>query len=469
MKITLNILFIAALLVYVTSGCTTTKSRAEAEESELKSNLPSESNLISNKVECIVVPANGFSWGKMASIAATRGGESQLTALQIKRSNLQNRIDRAWRNPQLRINSTFASEDEYEPEGNNQHEDINEYGTGLRFYISNPFVNRWIKQQASENVKSILAEKRELSYATYCETRMRCCEAAIIEDKLNQLKAALAQQKQICSRYNELKESGYADPLKIIKAGLKTARTEQQIDVMVREHRNALFQLALLTGLDIDKIRLQSIEKQLTPDPATYNTDDMTISAVRMRPDLESLRCEITLARSELKVAKARQIPWFEFIESRYCNHSTDSTTYSGSSPNHSDSDRDEWILRTAISLPIFSWAGHETALAGTILKEVEFRESMALTAVRSEIKNALKNYTDGCLSRDKMTKEVNKRLKEFQDAVKALDKSKTVVETEIMDTEEQLNAFRRGTRQSLYDCLKLKLYLESVTGEIIK
>ena len=466
MKIQLNIFYYAALILYLTSGCTATKSGVTTEETKSRSNSPAGCSIVSNSVESIVVPDGGFTWNKLASIAAHRDGDSQLTALQVKRSNFQNRIDRAWRNPQLRLNSSFASENEYEPKGNNEHEDSTSYGIGLRFYISNPFVNRWIKEQAAESANSIIAQSRELSYAVYCETRMKCCEAAVFEDQLSQLNKALEQQKKICVRYNELKKSGYAAPLKIIKADLKTARTEQQIEVMSRKHRNALFQLALLTGLEIDKIKIQPIGKQVMPEPATYSADNLTASAVRMRPDLESIRCEISLARSGYKIAKAGQVPWFEFLESGYRNRNADSTTYTSTAPNHSDSDRDEWIMRTAISLPIFSWAGHETALANAIVKEAELRESLAFIAVRNEIKNALRNYTEASSSRKKMQAEVDERMHEFQKAVKELDRSKTVVETEIMDTKELLNAFRRGTRQSLYDCLKLKLYMESITGE---
>ena len=449
----------------MSSGCAVTNTKTSTKEEGSGVSAAPISGSLSNAAENITVPAGGFSWNEMACIAASRSSSAQLAALQIKRSHLQNRIDRAWRDPQLRLNSSFASEDEYEYEGDNRHEDINSYGAGLRFYISNPFVNRWIKEQAAESAESITAQREELSYAVYCETRMKCCEVAVNEDKLNQLKVALEQQKNICARYADLKQSGYAAPLKMIKAELKSAKTEQQIIFMERQYRNSLFQLALLTGLDIDKIKLESIDKQSIQEPSAFNVDDMTELAVDQRPDLRSIRCDIALARSGLRIAEARQVPWFDFVEGGYRNRNADSTTYSGTSPNHSDSDRDEWIVRTAISLPIFSWAGHETTLARTLLKEVELTESFALIAVRNEIRNALDNYTDAFSSRKKMEADVKERMQEFRKTVEELDSSKTVVETEILDTEEQLNAFSRGTRRSLYDCLKLKLYLESVTG----
>ncbi len=119
-----------------------------------------------------------------------------------------------------------------------------------------------------------------------------------------------------------------------------------------------------------------------------------------MRPDLESIRGEIETARIGLNIAKAKQIPWFEFVEGGYRDRDSDATTYTDSGRDHSDSDRDEWLLRTAISLPIFSWAGNETALAKALLREAEFSESIALTTIRNEIRNALANYSDAMYSR---------------------------------------------------------------------
>ncbi len=465
MKIKFNTFFLVTLILYIGGGCKAVKSSINKEKKDPKPLVSVVINSASNGVDKIFVPVDGFSWDELAAIAARRSADSHLTALQIKRSYLQNRLDRAWRDPQLRLNSAQTSEDEYNPGGNNGHEESDSYGASLRFYISNPFVNHWIKQQTGINAGSITAQTDELAYAVYCETRMKCCEAAIIEDKLNQLKQAFEQQKKICVRYKQLQQSGYAVPLKIIKAELKSARTEQQIAVREREHRNALFQIAVLTALPIDKIQVRSIDQQVIPEPAAYHADDLIISAVNLRPDLEKIRCEIALAKSGYEIAKARQIPWFEFLEGGYRNRNKDSTTYRATAPDYSDSDQDEWSLRVAIGLPIFSWAGHETALARTTLNEVERRESLAFIAIHNEIKNALENYTEACVSRTKMETNVNERMRTFQSAIKELDSSKTVVETEIMETEEQLNAYQRETRQTLYDCLKLKLYLESVTA----
>lgn len=459
MKVSYRSLFIIPAALCILSGCVNTPESSGTPRSEPKTNI------VEKAVSTIAVPADGFSWHELAEIASQRDGKTQLAALQINRSTLQNQLDLTWRDPQLRLNSSFYSEDDYTHGGNNSHEDAQGYGTALRFYTSNPFVNRWIKKQGAKNARSILAKSRELSYAVYCETKMKCCEAAILEDQLKQLKESQTLHRKICDCYNELRTSGQAAPLKIIKADIKLAKTELQIEKTGRELRNVIYQLAQLTGVDAEKIKVQPLEKQKLSDPAKLNCDDLTIAAVEMRPDLESIRAEIDLAKTKVEIAKAKQIPWFEFLEAGYRNRSEDVTSYTGSGQRNSDAARDEWLLRTAVSLPVFSWAGHETALAAAVVRETQLREAIALTSIRAEIRNALDNYSDAFAARTKMQTEVDSHIQEFNKAVRELDNSKAVIETEILATEELINSYGQSVRENLYNCYKLKLYLDSVTG----
>lgn len=463
-KIISNLWFLITLILCSGSGCTSTKSEVEKTKTIPKSVASNPQNSAGNCTESIVVPAQGFSWDELAAIAARRSDDTYLKTLQIKCNDLQNQADRAWRSPQLRLNSGSTRGDQYTSAGNSKHDESTDYGTSIRFYISNPFVNHWIKRQAGVNARSIAAQSDALAYAVYCETSMKCCEAAIIEDELNQLKEAFQQQKKIYAQYRQ-QQSGATTPLKIIKAELKSAKIEQQIEVAERRHRSSLFQIAALTDLPIDKIKVRSIDQQSIPEPSAYHADDLLKSAVNLRPDLENIRCRIALAKSRVEIAKAHQIPWFEFLETGYRNRDADATTYSAAPPNRSNSDSDEWTIRVAIALPVFEWAGNATALARNNLREIEYRESLALTALHNEIRIALENYTEAHISHERIKSGVRQREQTFQRAIKALNSSKAGVETEIMETEEQLNAYSRGARQTLYNCLKQKLYLESVTG----
>ena len=392
-----------------------------------------------------------------------------MALLQLERSRLQNALDLCWRDPELRFASDFGDETEYEPGNGTRHQDIVEYGASLRFYISNPFVNRWVKKQASLNAASILSVRDELAYAVRSETLVKCYEAAVLEDQRLYAETTLALKKKICARYRELEKEGFAYPLRILKAELDLAEEEQEADRLRREHRNALYQISLLTGLDIENIRLEPIDSQTLPDPQSLDVDSLTETALRMRPDLQSIRCEIDLARNEVEIAKARQIPWFDFVEGGVRDRNADSTSYSASGVRHSDSDRDEWLFRTALSLPFFSWKGHETALARALLNEARSKEALVMTTIRGEIRNARDNYADSFDTRTRMREKTADYLSQFKQALQEIDNSKAVIETDIMNTEEQLTSYQQGVRRYFYECVKLRIYLESLTGDCVK
>lgn len=435
---------------------------------EEQSLYPVQTNETANLVSTnLFVPEGGFSWNQLAVIASQRTAESQMTALRIKRSRLENRLELAIRNPQLRWNYGFLSEDEHSPGNSNSHDNLRDSSAGLRFYINNPFVNRWIRKQADKNADSIMAAGRELSYATYCETKSSCLETAILDDRICQLQEIIEIQKKVCSRYSELNRNGFAAPLKSLKAQLRLSGLELKKNQLEREHRNALFHLSLLSGMPAGQLKVQPLGSQSLIPPSDLNMEQLITSAVQLRPDLESIRCEIEIARLEIKLAEARQIPWFDYVEGGLRNRTSNNTEYSiGGGISHSDSDRDEWMLGTAISLPVFSWTGNETALARTILEEAELRKAIAQTSLYEELKNAVENYTDAHSSHKRIQQTADKQMENFKKTLSEVDSSRTMVETDIMETEEQLNSYRLETRQSLYDCLRLKLALESLTGD---
>ena len=452
------------LLLLIITGCAHTDNARKIETPE--KTTPPEEATSQVRTNNLPVPKEGFSWDQLASMASQRTAEAQMAALRIKSSRLEKTLESSVRDPQLRLNSGFATEDEYSKDSNNSHDDIQSYSVGLRFYVNNPFVNRWIRRQAEKSATAIMASANELSYATYCETKSACLEAAILEDRSVQLGDAIKQQKKVCSRYDELIRNGHVAPLKLLKAKLKLSRLQMRKGQVGREHRNALFQISLLTGIPVDRLNIQGLDKQGLPSPDKLSVNELVATALKTRPDLESIRCEAENARMDIEIAKARQIPWFDFVEGSIRDRNADSSSYTSSGVSHSDSDRDEWTLRTGISIPIFSWAGNEIALAKALLREIELREALALSSLHSEITNAIENYTDAYATHNQTRNTTEQQIATFKETINAIDKTRTVLETEIMETEEELISFRREARQSLYDCLRLKLMLESTTGE---
>ena len=466
MKIRNKAVFISFAGLILFCGCRSTQSNSEAKQADSPEPSTIITNVAENTSQIITAPEGGFSWDELAKIAARRNSESQLLALTLKRDSLQNKVDRGWRDPQLRLNTSQGDQDEYSRSGNPEHEERDAWSAGLRFYISNPFVNRWIKKQSAKSARLLSANADELAYATYCETKTKCLETAVISDQILQLQTKLKMQQQICREFEILTENGYAAPLKIIKAELKLSEIEQEYSQKKSTHRNRLYQLSLLTGLPVEQIKVQPVDSQKLAPPETLSADSLITFAILSRPDLKRINSEIDLAETEIKVAEAKNIPWFEFAEGGYRDGSSDTTRYGENGNTHSNQDSDEWIIRTGINIPIFSWLGEEVNLAKASLNQARMQELIILNAIKDEIQAGLQNYKEAYQNKVRLENRVNNRLDSFTKQIKEVDSFNTVITPDILELKEQLNSYKQSVRKNLYNCLKLKLYLESVTGE---
>jgi len=446
-------------------GCQSSRSISEPEQTALQKPSALETNTTEKTEQAITPPAGGFTWNELARIASLRNSESQLLALSIRRDSLQNKAERSWKDPQLRLKTSDGKMDEHTRNGSSQHEDSDANTVGIRFYISNPFVNHWIKKQSTKSAALLTTSADELAYAVYCETKTQCLETAIVSDQISQIRKTLKLQQQICSEYNNLIKNGYVAPLKVIKAEIRLAEIELKLSQKESEHRNRLYQLALLTGLTLKQLQLQPLDSQKLSSPDSLSVDDLTAFAILCRPDLKRVKSEINLARTDIRIAEAKMIPWFEYAEGAYKDTSSDSIKYGDSEKTYSDEDGDEWYIRTGINIPVFSWMGDEVNLAKAALNEAQLQEVILLSSIREEIQVGVKKYNDAYQSKSHFEERVNKQLKAFEKQIRDIDNTKTIIAPEILDLEEQLCSYKQSVRENFYTCLKLKLYLESVIG----
>jgi len=363
------------------------------------------------------------------------------------------------------LNTSQGDLDDHTRNGSSQHENNESYTAGVRFYISNPFVNRWIKKQSAKSATLLTTKSEELAYAIYCETKTQCMEAAIVDDQILQIRRALELQQQICSEYNALTKNGYAEPLKVIKAEIQLAEIELKLSQKVSEHRNRIYRLALLTGLPTEQLVLQSLDSQELYSPDTLGIDALTAFATLCRPDLKRIRNEIDLARTEIKIAEAKMIPWFDYAEGAYKDSNADSTKYGDSGRSYTDEDGDEWSIRTGINIPVFSWMGDEVSLAKATFNEAQFQEIILLRSIREEIQAGVLNYNEAFDSKVQFEEKVNKRIREFEKQINELDSANTIITPDILSLREQLNSYRQNVRENFYQCLQLKMDLESLVG----
>jgi len=462
-------LSIFSLLLCLTCGCITKKSMSAPPANSKHYSIaraPNRSSSNTAAEDDSVPPPGGFSWHDLALRASRRSETAQLTALKIECSDLENLTERSWRDPQLRLNSDMVSSKEYDRGGANSHDDSHEHGASIRFYISNPFVNRWIKSLKQPNARLIQAKTHELAYAVYCETKTKCMEATVIKDEIDKLRKISDHRKKMRDRYTELRRDGYAAPVKMLRNAIRLAKTSIKLECKQREYRDTLQMIALLSGVAVDKIKLLDINRQQLPDPQSFQLAMLVSRAVNQRADIELARASSAVAENELKAARAAQIPWFEFAEAGYSRSTSDTSEYTSPRTTRSDENSDEWMIRTAVTLPLFSWLGNdETQLRRVALRAARAHEAVIVASLYNEINSALQNYTDAYHTHMNAQQNVSKQIDKLNQSIREVGSSKTVVDTEIMELQEELYDLKSELHTLLYDCLESLINLESITG----
>jgi len=466
MKLSHKAIFVAAGGVLFACGCLSQRASSESAEQPPAPALPqAAANATAEAVQSVTPPSDGFAWDALARMASQRSRESQLLALQIKCDRLENRLERTWKDPQLRVNASQSEQDENVRRGRSRHEDGDSGTVGMRFYISSPFVNRWIRKQSAHSARLLSAAAEEIAYAIYCETKALCLESALASDQIRQISETLSRQQRICAEFETLTGLGYAFPLKVLKAELKLAEIELKLAQAENEHRNLIYQLALLTGLEAGQLKLQTLEAQKLTEPDRLSIDELTAFAILSRPDIKRIQSEVQLARTELQTARARHIPWFDFVEGSYRQSEADSITHENRSRSYESEEGDEWTIRTAINIPLFTWRGDEVNLANANLNAVLFEEVISSSLIRSEIRYGVESYQAAYADRIRQEERAEKRLNAFTQKLREVESSNTLIVTDMLELEEQFHSYRQSVRESFYICLKLKLELESVVG----
>ena len=108
--------------------------------------------------------------------------------------------------------------------------------------------------------------------------------------------------------------------------------------------------LAARAGLR-DPSRIRVTDKLISPSVDLDHThlEYLIRMAFANRGDLAAIRGRGQIAESDLKEAKAKRIPWFEYFQAEY-----------GQSERGDFRDETSWGVQLAMSVPIFTWLGHE-------------------------------------------------------------------------------------------------------------
>ena len=415
-------------------------------------------------------PAEGYAWDDLARRAAERAGEARALLLEAGAERRQAEADTAWRDPQLRLGSRQGEADD-ETSGALPREwetrSSDAYEVGLRVFISNPFVNRWLRKSGESAARAKEAESQEAAYALACEVRSLCLEAASLREEIDVLEQIAAFRTQLRDIRSRQAAAGVAGALDLTRAVTRAAAIRSDLREKEAEHRQLVRRIALLADVPAEQIRLCPPAAESLPDAAVWAPGELVDLALSRRPDLARAEREQDAARHAVAAAKAGLLPWFDYVEGAYEGESTRATAYADDATGYDATDREatEWQLRLAVNLPIFDWDGKEVRLAQARLAAGAARVQALRAQIRAEIAGVRKDYLRACAERDRLAAECRQVRDVMTAKIDALAQEPTVKQEDLLAAREEVADYGRILLRADRECRRLALELESVVG----
>lgn len=433
-------------------------------------------------------PEGGYAWEDLARLAATNCTEAKVLMLEADAERAQAAVDTGWRNPQLRLGQSWGDEDHETPgrsgyktypqeygspsrpfteNGKWSDRDFDSYTVGLRAYIANPFVNRWLRRRGASAAKAVEAASDEAQYAVFCEVKSLCLEAEALREEIELLEQMAQLREQVRDARNEQVQAKVAGVLDQIRAEtrLATLRSEIRERQMVRQQM--VRRIAVLTGLPAEQLRLRAPAFGATVDAAYLSAAALTDLAFARRPDLQKALHEKEAAAHGVKAAQAGQVPWFEYVEGTYQDGSGHTDSYEANVSGHdrTSEDQTEWQARVAVTIPVFNWLGDELRLNRTKLSAAETRVQGLYDDIRREVEGALVDYSGARGERNRIADECSRLCQTISAQLDAVANETTVRREDVWEAREELLGYRRVCMKAEHEYLRLTQYLETVSG----
>ena len=473
----------AGLIVLAAAGCSTVDEQARA---------PSEPEVQTDSAVPAPTPAEppagGYDWDTLARMAAANCGEARALLLDAQAERSKTAVDTGWRNPQLRLGHGWSDQDNDTPGRTGMRtypEEVDmpqrafkryrewddrsfeDQSVGLRFYTTNPFVNRWLRKSGEAAARALEKESEEEAYAIFCEVKTLCLEAELLREEVELLERMAAIREKLRDLRREQSEAGVTSPLDLIRAETKLASQRSELFGKRMARQQLMRRIAVLAGVPAEGLRLRPRTQNRTPAAERLDAAALTDLAFMRRPDLARLEQEKEAAAHALRAARAGQIPWFEYVEGSFEDTRGDIYDYEEhfTGRDHTTRDETEWQVRVAMSLPVFNWLGDEIRLTRTQLAAAEARVSGQYERVRSEVGGVLEDYRAAQTEWTRLNGESERLRTEMHARIEGLAQEPTIKREEVLAAHEELLAFQRVCLKAERECLFMEQCLETVSG----
>ena len=404
-------LFSAAVTAVVLAGCIADDSPLTPQKPEESLFLVASDEKKSESSDFPVMPEGGWEWETLAVRAGEKARRHGPGALDVLVQKLKAAEATAWQDPEIRSSvrwgdssSTSRSWEGGLADGRD-HKSGDGYSTsiGARFYLPNPFINRYLRRKGSASVARSEAKAAVEAYAVYTEVKMMCQEVTRVSHEIMRcldVEHILSHGKQL---EDDGQDSGISmSPYDTIRLRSHRERNRMRMGLLKRHLRHLNRLVASAADVDPEGFALYPRGMQL-PDPAALSSSVLVEYAFARRPDLAQAIAELEVAEANLSASKAATIPWFRFVEAGYRHDGEDEDSRGWNASKNgplaksskSDGHSDEVFVEVALTVPIFTWFGDSIELSRRIRDAADQRVQDLYSSISAEVISALERYRE--------------------------------------------------------------------------
>jgi len=413
----------------------------------------------------------GWSWDDLARRAGERADKAKVQFIRAAAKRQQLNADLAWKDPQLRIGENWGNERTRSTLDPRTHGDSEKFTVGARFYIANPFVNRYIRRSGDAQIEALEARAKTEQYAIYCEVKALCLE----EERLRREYQRRVETSSIWERIrvsleSRMEKGVIKSPLDAVHAEVAREKARAQADEALLQRRQIRRQISFYTGVSESDLKI----RYTPPEPPSTNRDFAVALwqvAFERRPDLVGARAELAAARANVGMAKAAYLPWFDFVEGTYAYSTSSSEAWSGSALKGTlmegrKSDRNhDWQVRVAISVPVFTWFGGAVSDFNKVEELQDLRVQSLGDSLRNEVDSAMDDYRAADALFVRLSDQGSKFVKRMQTKLEEFSQTSTVKPDDICRAQLELLDYRSFKDAAEYEWISRILILETVSG----
>lgn len=409
-----------------------------------------------------------WSWEELAVRAGLRSDEARVAMLEAAGRRLKAERDLAWKEPELRFAYDRANaggqKDDFlktpDPLDNGRsHGADSGFSLGVRFYVPNPFVNRYLRHRADATDGRYGAKAAVEAYAVYSEVKMLCCEAVRAGREL----AILDRQTRIYEELSKVCEESlsggvFKSPLDSIRAETKAMKHRVNRDRLQSKLASLKGRIAFLADVPERDLRISESVPEL-PDADRLSAEELTEVAFARRPDLAEAIFELKAAEADVGVSKAENIPWFRFVEASYNHGNGRENSYGRRSEDYEDG----YELKASLYLPVFTWLGSRVTISKTVRDLAGSRVDALRASIRDEVAAAIDDYRSA--SRWFSRKETDEFVRRMEDRIEEYSKSARASAEDTYRVRDELEDYLKASSYAEMMKLEAALRLESVIG----